>query len=147
MTRRKVLLLFVLVVALFDPRLPVKSEDNPGSITITGLKDRYEENEPISFVVVKNTERRITFACAAEVLVNGKYILERWDISKNAYKVAVRTPRELVDSRAVVTWDIPKFMQAIRPEPGKKYRFRVDIFAPREEHIYSSPFEIAVAKK
>ncbi|MFN2622819.1 MAG: hypothetical protein ABR611_08240 [Chthoniobacterales bacterium] len=98
-------------------------------------------------MVAKNIDRPVTFACGAEVLANGKYILERWDITRNAYKVAVRTPKELIGSKLVVTWDVPKLMHAIRPEAGKQYRLRIDTFAPREEHIYSAPFEIVPGKK
>ena len=115
---------------------------NGGLLTIGKLKESYAVNEPILFQVNKNAAGPVLFACAAEVLVDGAFHEIRWDISKNALKLAFRRPTRMDSETMEVKWDIPHQMRSIRPEAGNTYRLRIDILSPRQEQIYSTSFFI-----
>lgn len=123
-------------------RVGLSQQVPPSPIIIDDLHVSYPFGEPIDFVVRKRTPEPVRFACAAEVLHNGKFREFRWDISKNGLKVPFRSYFDLRSPSLKVRWDIPKQMNEIRPRVGWLCRLRIDLVSPTEEHIYSTPFSI-----
>lgn len=111
-------------------------------LKITGLQEAYAPGAAISFTVVKQIPDSVTFACAAETLVEGEFREFRWDIFKNGLKPPFRDPIQLGQGAADLRWDIPKQMQSIRPRAGWIYRLRIDVLTPKAEQIFSQPFSI-----
>jgi|GEM_PF-5131919 len=111
-------------------------------LKITGLQESYAPGAAISFTVVKQIPDSVTFACAAETLVEGEFREFRWDIFKNGLKPPFRDPIQLGQGAADLRWEIPQQMQAIRPRAGWTCRLRLDVLTPKAEQIFSQPFSI-----
>lgn len=110
---------------------------------IEGLKESYKVSSVIEFKVVKNIPDPVSFACAAELQVNGEFQERRWDIFQNALKaVSHLRPKEIKSKSLTLKWDIPHQLSAIRPREGDIYRLRIDTLSPKGEPIYSRPFLI-----
>jgi hypothetical protein len=111
-------------------------------LKIKGVQESYAADTAIPFTVVKQVPHSVTFACAAETLVDGEFREFRWNIFKNGLKPPFRDPIQLGQGAADLRWDIPKQMQAIRPRAGWTCRLRIDVLTPKPEQIYSQPFAI-----
>jgi hypothetical protein len=111
-------------------------------LKIAGLKDTYPANAPISFTVSKQAPGSVTFAVAAELWIDGEFREASWDIFANAWGVVSRDPIELRDTPLNLKWNVPSVAPEIRPQPGWKYRLRVDVLTPQKEQIFSQPFSI-----
>src|SRR5256885_956718 len=111
-------------------------------LKIAALESSYAANAPISFTVVKEIPGAVTFCVASEILYEGRWRDDRWDIFSHAYNLVVRRDRRLDGPSVDLRWDIPHLLAGIRPEAGRTYRLRVDVLTPKKEQIFSPPFAI-----
>ena len=70
--------------------LALASPCTADQLQIADLKGRYAANAPIQFTLVKQAPGTLTVAIASEVLWEGKFRADRWDIFGNGLKMVVR---------------------------------------------------------
>jgi hypothetical protein len=137
--RSPVKTLMVAVVVL--SRFGLAGVCSAGQLEISGLKASYLPDTAIEFMLTKKSSDLVSFFCAAEILLDGKFTECRSDIFKNGLKPR-RIPFDMTRQVTKLRWDTPKLMRAIRPRPGSVYRLRFDVITPKPEQIFSEPFSI-----
>jgi hypothetical protein len=130
------------VLLMVAATLAVSGSCGAGHLGVTGLRASYRFGARIPFTIHKSASGAVTFCCAAEKLIDGRFEERRWDIFQSALKVAFRRPGKITSESLNLRWDIPKQPQPIWPEPSSVYRLRIDVVSPKQEHIYSAQFAI-----